>query len=622
VAQRGKAPEARPSSAALDAALRAAPDPRPAETIRGIAVSEGLVIGRVRVIRDAVARVARKVVSKEQAKDEVTRFLHALKASVMELDALYKQAEKEMGKKAAEIFVFHRGMLSDKSLVEPIRKRIETENVCAEWAVQQAFTELAALYAKNTNSVFASKVNDIHDLSQRLLRHLMGTQPAKLTDLEEGTVIVARDLTPSQTAAFDRAKLAGFATDLGGKTSHTAIVARALGIPAVVGCQALLSRVSDGDLIILDADRGIAIVHPGPEHLEEYRGIIEQKRLYRLSLTDVAALPAVTQDGTAIELLGNIEFAEEVPAVLGMGGQGVGLYRTEFLYLARDTEPTEGDHYLAYKTCLEELTEDGQSRVLTIRTVDLGADKYTQSRAEVPERNPFLGCRSIRYCLQPKALPMFRKQLRAILRASGLRPGVIKVMFPLISSVGEFRQAKYLVNDAMEDLAEEGLAFDPDIRLGMMVEVPSAALMAETFAREVDFFSIGTNDLVQYTLAVDRTNERVANLYTPTHPAVIRLIRDVIRAARRHRTPVSCCGEAASEPDFALLLMGLGLRTLSVTASSIPHLKRLIRSVSIAQCERIARQALSFDSEAQIATFLRDRARKIVPEAFDGRTAE
>jgi phosphotransferase system enzyme I (PtsI) len=410
-----------------------------------------------------------------------------------------------------------------------------------------------------------------------------------------------------------------FATDQGGQTSHTAIFARALGIPAVVGCGRVTEHGADGMPVIIDGDRGVVILDPAPEQLAEYQGHIEQQRLYRLSLNELATLPSETRDGVHVELLANIEFPEEIPIVLDCGGEGVGLYRTEYLYLTSDKEPTEEDHPAAYPQALELLTRPGGGgRTLTIRTVDLGADKYTQSRAETPERNPFLGLRSIRYCLQ--SLPMFKTQLRALLRASAHGP--IKVMFPLITTTQEFRQSKYLLNDVMEDLEEEGVPFDRNIAVGMMVEVPAAALMADTHARDADFFSIGTNDLVQYTLAVDRTNERVAGLYNPGHPAVIQLIRHVIRAAGRKGIPVSCCGESAGDLGYAILLIGLGLRTLSVTAASIPALKRLIRSVTVAQCEQIAEKASELDSDVAVSAYLRDQARKIIPEAFDGRSAE
>ena len=368
------------------------------------------------------------------------------------------------------------------------------------------------------------------------------------------------------------------------------------------------------DVDVVDGDRGVVVIAPDEAKLDEYRAYREQQRLKQLTLDEIADLPSTTRDGVDIHLLGNIEFADEVSAILKAGGEGVGLYRTEFLYLTSQTEPTEDDHFAAYMNCIERLG----GRTFVIRTVDLGADKYTQAQFETPERNPFLGCRSIRYCLQD--MPMFRRQLRAILRASGLGP--VKVMFPLITSISEFRQGKWLIHDVMEELAEEGVKFDESLEIGMMVEVPSAALLSEQFAREVDFFSIGTNDLVQYTLAVDRTNERVAHLYQPTHPAILQLIRQIVQAAQNHSIPLSCCGESAGDPEFALLLMGLGVRTLSATPDSIPALKRTVRSVDIRTCERIADKALTLDSALEIATFLRDRARKIVPEAFDGRSAE
>ncbi len=581
------------------------------QVFKGLPVSPGIVIGRVLLVDDDIRRVPRRVVPPEMVRSELVRFEQAVKAAIDELNEVYAKAQKEMGADTAKIFQFHAGMLRDKTVVVPIRTTIETERVCTEFAVSQVFGKLADRFRANPDSVFATKVNDIEDLAHRLLDLLTGSGHNRLVDAPEGSVVVARDLTPSQTAGFNRERVLGFATDLGGRTSHTAIVAKALEIPAVVGCQTLLKVARDGTPIVIDGLQGAVVLNPDAATLDEYRRMMEQRRVFRLTLSEVSGLPSVTTDGTAVHIVGNIEFPEEVQNVLAAGGEGVGLYRTEFLYLTRKVEPTEADHYEAYAKCVK-LAKGAE---LTIRTVDLGADKYTQSRTEIPERNPFLGCRSIRYCLRD--LPMFKRQLRALLRASALGP--IKIMFPLITNLSEFRHAKYLVNDVMEELEEEGIDFDRGLKLGMMVEVPSAALLADLFAREVDFFSIGTNDLVQYTLAVDRTNERIANLYSFTHPAVIKLIRDVARAARRRDIPVSCCGESAADLEFSLLLVGLGLRTLSVTSSSIPQLKRMMRSVSVAQCERLARAALSLDSDVQIAAMLRDRARALVPEAFEGR---
>lgn len=584
------------------------------QTIKGIAVSPGVVIGRVFIQESERRRVARRQVPPEQAPAEVARLDAALAASIAELIKVRKDTEDQMGADTANIFLFHMGMLADRSLVVPLKRLVTEQFFTAEYAVQKTFTDWAQRFRSMKDSAFVTKANDLEDLSSRVLRHLIGEHTGRLKELPHEAVVIASDLTPSQAAGFDRSLVEAFATEFGGRTSHTAIVARALGIPAVVGCPDLMELASDGTPIVVDGDRGLVILDPTLAQLDEYHSYLEQQKLFQLSLEEVASLPPVTRDGVHIHLCGNIEFPDEIEAVVRLGGGGVGLYRTEFLYLTRATAPSEEDHFQAYKRCVELL--DG--RPLTIRTVDLGADKYTQERAEMPERNPFLGLRSIRYCLRNTA--MFRTQLRAILRASALGP--IKVMFPLVTTTGEFRRARWHLNEVMEDLSEDGVPYDAKVPVGMMVEVPAAALMADVFAREVDFFSIGTNDLVQYTLAVDRTNEQVAELFCPTNPAVVRLIKDVVRVARRHRIDVSCCGESAGDLEYALLLIGIGLRTLSVTASTLPHLRRLVRSVSVAECERIARKAGSLDSDAAVSAFLRERARKIIPEAFGGRTAE
>jgi phosphotransferase system enzyme I (PtsI) len=579
--------------------------------LKGIPVSPGIVIGRVHVLDDAKGRrVAKRKILGDEADPEVDRFETAREASIADLGRVHALAVDEMGEETARIFLFHIGALSDKALVEPIRKLIREERVGAEYAVAEVFRRWTQRFAAHDDAAFRTKVNDLQDLADRLLVHLQGGSGQTLSHLPEPSIVAARDLTPSQTAGFDRQKVLAFATDLGGPTSHTAIVARALNLPAVVGCHRITDLATDGAVLIVDGDRGRVVLDPDEDTIGEYRALIARSESYTLSLRESADLPAVTTDGVEIELLGNIEFPEEAQAVLELGGVGVGLYRTEFLYLTGSTEPTEEHHYEAYKKCLELL----RGRPLTIRTVDLGADKYTQARAEIPERNPFLGLRSIRYCLQH--MTMFKTQLRAILRASAHGP--IKIMFPLITTLHEFRQARHLLHDAMEDLDEMGIDHDRAVKVGMMVEVPSAAIMADAFAAEADFFSIGTNDLVQYTLAVDRTNERVANLYHPTNPAVIRLISGVARAGSSRNIPVSCCGEAAGEPIYAPLLIGLGLRTLSLTASGIPALKQVVRGLSVAQCEQIAEKAISLDSETEIAAYLRDQVRKLVPEAFEG----
>jgi phosphoenolpyruvate-protein phosphotransferase (PTS system enzyme I) len=582
-------------------------------SFKGIAVSPGIVIGRVFVLDDEHRRIPRRTVRPEHLPVEHDRLWKALGSSIAELTALRERTRAQLGEEAAKIFAFHIGMLSDASLTRPMHELMDKDFVTAEYAVWKGFEDLVARFSAIPDPTFQTKVDDVKDLSARVLRQLIGEHKGRLPTISTRAVVVAKDLTPSQTAAFDRRHVIAFTTDLGGKTSHTAIFARALGIPAVVGLGNLTEFAEDDTDVIIDGDRGEVILAPDAATIERYQEYIELRKTEQFSLAELAKLPSVTTDGTPITLLGNIEFPEEIPGVIAAGGSGVGLYRTEFLWLASDKEPTEQDHYEAYKKAVEL----SAGRPLTIRTMDLGADKYTQERAENPERNPFLGLRSIRYCLQ--SLPMFKAQLRALVRASAL--GKIKIMFPLITNTGELRQGKYLLNDVMEDLEDEGHPFDRQIEVGMMVEVPAAALMATTFARESAFFSIGTNDLVQYTLAVDRTNERVQALYNPFHPAVLDLIRTVVRAGGRGGIEVSCCGESAGDPEFALLLIGLGLRTLSATPSSLPLLKRVIRKVSVQQCERLAKKAITLDSDAAVTAFVRDQARKIIPEGLGGRSA-
>ena len=581
--------------------------------ISGIPVSKGLVIGRVYLLEeDRSFRVGLQAINAVDAPAQLERFELARMAAIADLDALHEESTGEMGNEAAKIFLFHIGALNDPTILNPIRSMIQDDRVTPEYATSSTLKKLADRFAKHPDSTFQSKVDDLRDLASRLLRKLSGKSAASLSQVADNTIVIARDLTPTQTADFNRKNITGFATDLGGRTSHTAIVAGALSLPAVVGTKDITAHARDGQFIIVDGNTGTIILDPDDDTIAQYQELIKAAEQTRISLHELATLQAITTDGIEIELLGNIEFADEITHLLDEGGQGVGLFRTEFLYLTGNQSPTEEDHFNAYKECITKLN----GKPLTIRTIDLGADKYTQQQQETPERNPSLGLRSIRYALQNQQ--MFRTQLRAILRASALGP--VKVMFPLITNIAEFRSARYFLNEEMEELAEDGLEYNPNIEVGMMVEVPAAALMAASFAREVDFFSIGTNDLVQYTLAVDRTNERVASLFTPIHPAVLRLVRDIARAARKRNIPVSCCGQSAADPAFAALLIGLGVRTLSVTASSLPTVKRTIRALDSKRCERIVKRAIGFDSEAESSSYVLNRLKKIVPEIFDGRS--
>jgi phosphotransferase system enzyme I (PtsI) len=580
------------------------------EVIKGIPVAPGVVIGRAFVVEVDLERVPYHTIPADQAQAQLGKLDAALAAVAADLEADRARAAQKLGPEPAKIFDFHHTLLRDKALVEAIRRRIEGDRVTAEYAVAEEFRGLAERFRGMGAEVFRQKAADVLDLDHRLIGKLLGASRQRLEVAEGPVILVAHDLTPSQAAAIEVGKVTGLATDVGGRTSHAYIVAAAHDIPVVVGTQRLTQHVSDGDWLILDGRAGLVIVRPDEETVDRYRQSIERLAGYRAEMKDLAALDPVTRDGTRIFVMCNIEFAHEVEQVLANGGDGVGLFRTEFLYITRPEPPTEEEHYEEYRYCVERL----EGRPLTIRTFDLGADKITQSRAVEPERNPMLGLRSIRYCLQN--IPLFRTQLRAILRASALGP--VRVMFPLISTANELRQAKMILCDVMEECADEGVAFDEEIPVGIMVEVPSAALMSAVLAREVSFFSIGTNDLIQYTLAVDRGNERVANLYSGANPAVLQLIKAVIRTSRRFNVDTSLCGELAGEPLFTMLLIGLGLRTLSLVPSQIPPIKRVIRAVDVPMCERLARKVGSFDSERQVMRCLREELDKVLPVADDG----
>ncbi|OPX24999.1 MAG: phosphoenolpyruvate--protein phosphotransferase, partial [Planctomycetales bacterium 4484_123] len=528
---------------------------------------------------------------------------------------LRDRTSDRLGAETAAIFDFHLALLGDRALLEKIRQLIRERKVTAEFAVASVLRGYAKEFLRMPEYL-ADRVKDVYDIERRILRVLIGQSHESLSNLTEDVVVLAHDLTPSQAANLGRQHIRGLATDVGGRTSHTAIVARALGIPAVVGLNDVTTAVDAGDTVIIDGNHGVVIIDPDEATVAEHRQAAERIIEFEHTLDRLRDLPAVTLDGHEITLLGNIEFPSEAATVIDKGGQGIGLYRTEFLYLGQEVKPTEEDHYQAYRQVIEMMA----GRPVVIRTLDLGADKYTQERAAAPERNPFLGCRSIRFCF--RHLHLFKTQLRAILRAS--LEGDVSIMFPLISSVMEVRHAKMILRDVQEDLEEEGLEVRSDVPVGIMVEVPSVALMCDQFVKEVDFFSIGTNDLIQYTLAVDRGNERVAPLFTAAHPAVLRLIKEVIRAGQRHNLPVSLCGEMASQPEYALLLIGMGLRTLSVAPPAIPQIKKLVRSITIQQARKVATTVMGSESEQvaghdngmQIVSFLRSEVRRVIPEAF------
>jgi len=578
------------------------------EIKKGIGVSPGVVISTAFVLDAADLLIPKRQVEVEHVACEVERFDRAVGDSVEDLGKLKESVAQRAGKEVAGIFDFHLGVLKDKSVLKQITDEIKKNQTTAEYAVSTVMRKFANSFLAMADHYLSERVKDIHDIERRVLRTLIGQKHEDLLHLKNDVVVIAHDLLPSQTASLDRGHVRGFAIDVGGRTSHTAIVARAMGIPAVVGLGNITSEVSGGDTIIIDGTRGVVIVNPDADQVEEHRQQKQNLEVLEIHLKSLADLPAETKDGHVVSLQANIEFPEDVDDALVHGAQGIGLYRTEFLYLASETEPTEEDHYASYADALRRL----KGRPLVIRTLDLGADKYTQAKAMSPERNPFLGDRSIRMCLHD--IPMFKRQLRAIMRASLL--GDVRIMFPMICTIMELRQAKMVLNDVMEELEDEGVSFRKEISIGMMVEVPAAVIQADQFAKEVNFFSIGTNDLIQYTLAVDRTNEKVAGLFCPAHPAVLKLIRDTIRAGTRNSISVSVCGEMGGDPLYTLLLLGLGLNIFSMNGPDIPEVKKIIRSTTMDHARQVARRVMSFDSERQVMHFLREETRKIIPEAF------
>ena len=578
------------------------------EIKKGIAVSPGIFIGKSLIIDSEDYRIPRRAIEASQRMIEIQRARNAFKVAADELVKLQTGQDSVEQRKIKDIFAVHLRFLHDRSLRKKITDFIQAESVTAEYAVSTTLRKIASHFSKEKDAYMSERAADIYDIERRLLRQLLGRKREDVAHLTEEVVIVAHELSPTQTAGFNKEFVRGLATDAGGRTSHTSIVARSLGIPAVVALEDFTESVSGGDTVIVDGNRGIVIVNPDDEAIRQYKEYSVEFAELEHKLDEIREKPAITRDGVKITLLGNIEFPDEAKLVLERGGDGIGLYRTEFLYLNSPSEPTEEDHYQAYAATVGTF----KHRPVIIRTMDLGADKYTQSKRFVPEPNPFLGLRSIRFCLQN--LTMFKTQLHAILRASVL--GDVKIMFPLITNIQELMQTKMILRDVMEDLDEESVAYNKNIQIGTMIETPSAALIASTLARDVDFFSIGTNDLTQYTLAVDRGNELVSTLYSSVDPAVLRLIRTVIQDAHKGQIELSICGEMASEPEYIMLLLGMGVKVFSLAPPMIPEIKQIIRSVTLEDCNSIARKILGMNSERQITSYLRDATRRILPEAF------
>lgn len=574
--------------------------------LQGIPVSPGIAIGPALVLDLDGYRIPKKIIATDAVDEEFTRLRKAVTAVAQQLDGQRKATSEVAGETTADIFSAQLQMLHDPRLQAELGRRVRLEHQSADYAVNRVLRQYSDALRRLDNPILSDRADDVRDIEKQLLFELGAVNEQPLSDITEPVILLSRTLTPSETANLDRRFVRAFCTEIGGSGGHTAIVAKGLELPAVVGIGPFLDSVSASARVIVDGDRGVIVLDPDDATLDHYRRRIKDQESLSQKLSELRSLPAETADGHQIRLTANIEFPHETSACIERGGDGIGLYRTEFLYLSSDDEPSEEDHYQAYSQVVREM--DG--RPVVIRTLDLGADKMGRGPLSEREYNPFLGLRSIRLSL--RNLDLFRPQLRAILRSAV--HGDIRVMFPLITTIAELRQARMLVKVVAEDLKDAGIPYRSDIPIGMMVEVPAAVVMLEHFVKEVDFLSIGTNDLAQYTLAVDRSNEYVADLYQSSDPAVLRLIQRCVAVADSNNIPLSVCGEMSSNPGRALLLMGLGVRHLSVPPGALTRVKKAIRSVTTEQCEQIAVRAMNLEAARDVDMYLLDRLSKYVPE--------
>jgi len=576
---------------------------------RGIPVSPGVRRGKVLVLTKAQDRVPEQHLAEADVPNEVQRFEQALIQTRHQILRMQEVVSERLGAQEGAIFDAHLLVLEDPVFIEEVTRRIQNERLTAEYAFQQVADKFIRGLSAIDDEYLRERAADMRDVTSRILNNLLGNQEdASVFRLTEPCIIISHDLTPSQTAQLDKRFVLGFATDVGSKTSHTAIMARSLRIPAVVGLESASKVMITGQYALLDGFNGLVIINPTDQTLFEYGQLAKRQVTLEEKLKETRDQPAVTLDGARIILSANIEQPGDAEGVIQSGAEGVGLFRTEYLFINRDVLPSEEEQYQAYRQVAVAL----KPHPVIIRTLDLGGDKFL-SQLEVPqEMNPFLGWRAIRFCLQEKEV--FRSQLRAILRASA--EGNIKMMYPMISSVTEVEQANALVEEYKGELRRENTPFNENLEIGAMIEIPSAALAADALARKVNFFSVGTNDLVQYSLAVDRLNEKIAHLYEPTHPAILRLIHMTVEAARKKGIWVGVCGEMAGDPLVAPLLLGLGVEELSVAPISVPRIKFLIRRMKMAEAKELADCALKCDSAREILNNCGDYARRIAPSLF------
>lgn len=575
--------------------------------IEGISASQGIAYGPIFLYIQSDVEIPSYEVAQDKRIDEIARFEHALLVTRQQIQKIQDEVEKNLGPEEARIFDAHLLVIEDQALITETIRDFESTGINIETCFNNVSQRYIKAFDEIDDEYLRERAGDIRDVAQRVLNNLLGQAGQNLSKLADKRVVIANDITPSDAATIDRRQCIAIVTDSGSKTSHAVIVARSMKVPAVVGTRDLSKRIKSGDWALVDGYEGIIILNPDEQTLFRYGKIQLQKRNFEQRLMEAGRLPAVTLDGANVILRANIEKADEVAGVKEYLADGVGLYRSEFLYLNLNRVPSEEEQFQAFKTVAESLAPS----TVIIRTLDLGGDKPMAGNPELfpQESNPFLGFRAIRFCLEHREL--FKDQLRAILRASAF--GKIKLMYPMISGSEELGRANIMLNECREDLRKKGIAFDEKIPVGAMIEIPSAAYTADILAKECDFFSIGTNDLIQYMLAIDRVNDRIAHLYEPTHPAIIRTIKRIVDEARKQKIPVSVCGEMAGDPIYAPLLLGLGVDELSMAPPLLPAVKFLVRAMKMEEARKLAEQALKMGSPKEIYAlfdnFCRDRVK-------------
>ena len=569
----------------------------------GVGVSPGMACGKIHVVRDDLDDVVRYRIAPSQIPDEIGRFETALIQTRMQILEMQQRIAESIGAKDAAIFDAHLLVVEDRTLIDEVLRKLETDLCNVEWVFQEVATRYAETLNKIDDPYLRERALDIQDVTKRVIRNLQGKAPKTFLALSEPHILIAHNLTPSDTASINRANVLGVATDLGSRTSHAAILARSLNIPAIVGLHDITIKLETGQHVLLDGSDGLLVIDPAPETLAHYTEIESRRAKVTAKLKELRTTRSTTRDGHHIVLSANIELPEDVEAVAANGAEGIGLYRTEFLYLNRSELPTEQEQFETYRKVAERVRPDP----LIIRTFDLGGDKLAPGTVDITdELNPFLGWRAIRFCLEN--IDIFKTQLRAVLRASAA--GNIKIMFPMISGLEELRRAKAALAECKEELHRSGVPMAEKIEVGAMIEIPSAAICANVLAPEVDFFSIGTNDLIQYALAVDRVNEKLAHLYEPTHPAVLRLLKMIAEAAHANNIWVGVCGEMAGDVALIPLLLGLGMDELSAGATLVPRVKRAVQSLAIPECRELVEETLKLNTASEILARCLDLADK------------